>query len=82
MKTNKNIIAKIFYKLFSDLQSAVTSILLGTFILGMGGIFIFAKNIWNAFLKILISPSPFWVVVVLAIIVFIYIFLIYFSLWE
>lgn len=62
-------------KLLSDLHSAIVSIAVAALFLAVGGMYIFAKNVWDALAKILQSPTPIWATMFLVLAVLAYIYL-------
>lgn len=62
-------------KLFSDLHSAILSIVIGAIILGLGGIWAFSKNLWLQIKSILVLPTPLWISGILFLILLVSIYL-------
>jgi len=61
----KNLLKAYLRKLFSDLHSAILSILIGLLILSVGGIRIFAKNLWVRLKATMLLPTPLWVTAII-----------------
>jgi len=61
----KNLLKAYLRKLFSDLHSAILSILIGLLILSVGGIRIFAKNLWVRSKATMLLPTPLWVTAII-----------------
>ena len=61
----KNLFKKYLKKVFSDLHSAIVSIIIGALILGVGGIWAFSRNLWNLLKTTMLLPTPSWVIAIL-----------------
>jgi len=61
----KNLFKEYLKKVFSDLHSAIVGIIISALILGVGGIWVFSKNLWNLLKTIILLPTPLWVTAIL-----------------
>ena len=57
----KNLFKVYLKKVFSDLHSAIVGIIVGALILGVGGIWVFSKNLWILLKTTMLLPTPLWV---------------------
>jgi len=73
MQKLKELSSAYIKKLFADLHSAVVSVVVVAFFLGVGGIYLFAKNVWNPLINILQTPTPLWATIALVLLVALYI---------
>jgi hypothetical protein len=72
----KNIFTLYLKKVFSDLHSAILSIIIAALILGAGGIWVFSKDLWIRLKTTMLLPTPLWVTTLfLALFVLVYIYL-------
>jgi hypothetical protein len=62
-------------KLFSDLHSAILSILIGAIVLGVGGIWAFSKRLWFQLKSVMLLPTPLWVTGILFLLILVFIYL-------
>jgi hypothetical protein len=71
----KQLLIKILKTLFADMRKSIMSIILGSALLSVGGVYLFAKNVWNLFLSTMQSPTPLWATIALVFLVGVYIYL-------
>jgi len=57
----KNPFKEYLKKVFSDLHSAIVGIIISALILGVGGIWVFSKNLWNLLKTRMLLQTPLWV---------------------
>ncbi len=62
----KKLIKVYLKKVFSDLHSAILGMIVTALILGVGGIWVFSKNLWNLIKRTMLLPTPLWVTTILA----------------
>jgi len=48
-------------KVSSDLHAAIIAAIVGTLIIGVGGIWVFSKKLWKLLKTIMLAPTPLWV---------------------
>jgi vacuolar-type H+-ATPase subunit I/STV1 len=61
--------------IFSDIRQAIISIIVGVIALSIGGVYLFAKNVWLHLKAIMQSPTPLWVAILLAVLCCLYTYL-------
>jgi hypothetical protein len=72
----KSIFTVYLKKVFSDLHSAILSIIITALIIGAGGIWVFSKDLWIRLKTTMLLPTPLWVTTIfLALFVLVYIYL-------
>ncbi len=71
----KKILKSYIKKAFSDLHSTIIGLVVAALILGVGGIRIFSKTLWNLLIKYILSPTPIWATIVLVLVLLVYIYL-------
>jgi len=72
----KNLLKAYLRKFFSDLHSAILSIIIALLILSVGGIRIFTKNLWIRLKATMLLPTPLWVTaIILVLLILAYILL-------
>jgi len=69
-----NLIKTYLKKLFSDLHSAIISIVI-VFVLGLGSIWAFSKHLWFQFKSIIQLPTPLWLAGSLFLLLLLFIYL-------
>jgi len=52
-----NLFKTYLKKLFSDLHSAIIGIVIGAIVVGLGGIWVFSKQLWFQFKSIILLPK-------------------------
>ena len=71
-----NLLKAYLKRIFSDLHSAILSIIFGALVLGVGGIRAFSKSLWIKLKTTMVLPTPLWVTIILALLLLVYIYLI------
>lgn len=62
-------------KIFSDIHSAIISIIVASLFVGTGSIYLFYKNLWLLLKTTLQSQTPLWATIALAVLYCLYIYL-------
>lgn len=68
-------IRKWLKSLFSDMQSAIVSIVVAALLTGTGSIYLFYRNLWNSLMSHMLLQTPLWATITLVLVVLAYTYL-------
>lgn len=68
----KNLLLAYLKKLFSDFHNAIIAIILVSIIAGGGSVYLFFESQWILLRNTILSPTPLWTTIVLALVFYIY----------
>jgi hypothetical protein len=68
----KVIISKALRTMFGDLRRAIVGLIVGAIVLAYGGIYLFAKKLFDASIVILTAPLPIWAAIAFGLLLAVY----------